>query len=107
MVSEKIATETKQKQSNYELTIVVSPEESDESLETVIEGISQFITGKGGTVAEVARWGKKRLAYAIKHFNEGNYVLLRFQLPPSQTRELKNNLRISEKLLRHLLINTD
>ncbi len=107
MVSEKTTTAIQEKQSNYELTIIVSPEESDEALETAIEGVSQFITNKGGTVAEVARWGKKRLAYPIKHFNEGNYILLRFQLLPSQTRELKNNLRISEKLLRHLLINTD
>ncbi len=107
MVSEKTATEIKEKQSNYELTLIISPEVNDEPLDTAIEGVSQLITNKGGIIAEVARWGKKRLAYPIKHFNEGNYVLLRFQLPPSQTRELKNNLRISEKILRHLLINVD
>jgi len=52
----------------------------------------------------VERWGKRRLAYPIEHFMEGNYVLARFKLKPALSKELEANLRISEELLRHLLI---
>ena len=89
---------------DYELTFIVSPEVADESLETVIDGISQFITSKEGTISEVERWGKKRLAYPVKHFLEGSYVLTRFKMNPAWSRELEANLQISEEILRHLLI---
>ena len=89
---------------DYELTYIVSPEVADESLETVIDGISQFITGKEGTISEVERWGKRRMAYPIKHFLEGSYVLTRFKMNPVWSRELEANLEISEQILRHLLI---
>ena len=89
---------------DYELTFIVSPEVADESLETVIDGISQFITSKEGTISEVERWGKKRLAYPVKHFLEGSYMLTRFKMNPAWSRELEANLEISEQILRHLLI---
>ena len=89
---------------NYELVFIVHPEVSEEALEPMINNITQYITGKGGAVIEVARWGRKKLAYPIKHLMEGNYVLIKFKGEPSANKELENNLRISEKVLRHLLI---
>ncbi|GAG45082.1 unnamed protein product, partial [marine sediment metagenome] len=46
------------------------------------DNLSRFVTGKGGVVPEIERWGKRRLAYPIKHFMEGNYVLAKFKLKP-------------------------
>ena len=69
--------------------------------------VSQFITGRGGTVSDIERWGKKRLAYPIRHFWEGSYVLTRFKLPPVHNKELEANLRISEDILRHMLVKLD
>ena len=89
---------------DYELIVIVSPEVPDEELPTHLDKISEFITNKGGSVTEVERWGKRKLAYPINHFREGNYVLTRFKLEPGTTAELEANLRISEKILRHLLI---
>jgi small subunit ribosomal protein S6 len=89
---------------DYELVYIVSPEVTDESLETKIDGISQFITGKEGIVSDVERWGKKKLAYPVGHSLEGNYVLTRFKMPPTRSKELEANLSISEEILRHLLI---
>ncbi len=89
---------------DYELVFVVSPEVADESLDSSIDGISQFIAGKDGVISEVERWGKKKLAYPIKHFLEGNYVLTRFKISPARCKELEANLKISEEILRHLLI---
>ncbi len=92
---------------NYEMVFIVSPEVADDSLETAIDGISKFITSKGGTVSNIERWGKRRLSYPLKHFSEGNYVLTGFQMNPMWSKELEANLHISEDILRHLLIKLD
>jgi small subunit ribosomal protein S6 len=88
----------------YELVCILDPEMSDEDLETSADNITQYITGKEGVVDAVDKWGKKKLAYPIKHFIEGNYVLTKFKMSPAQCKELEANLRISEDVIRHLLI---
>ena len=88
---------------DYELVVIISPE-VDEAVDSVIDNVSRFITENGGIVANIDRWGKRRLAYPIKHFMEGNYVLTRFKLGPKLSRELEASLQISEEVLRHLLI---
>ena len=100
---EAIEVEDKRLQ-DYELVFIISPEVADESLENTINSISQFITGKDGVVGDVERWGKRRLAYPVEHFLEGNYVLARFKINPTRCKELEANLKISEEVLRHLLI---
>jgi len=89
---------------DYELVLIISPEVVGENLNTTIERVNQFIVERGGIIAEVEQWGKRRLAYPIKHFMEGNYVLGRFKLKPTLGKELEANLQISEDVLRHLLI---
>ncbi len=89
---------------DYELVLIISPEVVDEALDATIDNVSQFIIEKGGIISEAERWGKRRLAYPIEHFVEGSYVLTRFKLEPTLSKELEANLQISEKVLRHLLI---
>ena len=89
---------------DYELVLIISPEVLEEKFDAVIDNVSQFITGKGGIISDVEQWGKRRLAYPIKHFEEGSYVLSRFKLKPALNKELEANLQISEEILRHLLI---
>ncbi len=88
----------------YELTVIFRPEIVEEDIPAEIEKISQMISQKGGVVGEVNRWGRKRLAYPIKHCKEGNYVLTPFKMDPSLAIELEKNLRTSERILRHLLV---
>ena len=88
---------------NYELVVIISPEAEEEAIEGVIDRVSRFITENGGTLSNIDRWGKRRLAYSIKHFTEGNYVLARFELRPKLSKELEASLEISEEVLRHLL----
>jgi small subunit ribosomal protein S6 len=89
---------------DYELVLIISPEVGDEALDATIDNVSKFITVSGGTISNVERWGKKRLAYPIKHFTEGSYVLTQFKLKPALSKEFEANLQISEEVLRHLLI---
>ncbi len=89
---------------DYEMVFIISPEIADEALESKVDGVSQFITGRNGVIDSVEQWGKKKLAYPINHFLEGNYVLAKFKLSPARCKELETNLKISEEILRHLLI---
>ncbi len=107
MVSDKVATEEGGQLFDYELVLVISPEVAEEEFEATIDNVSRLITGKGGTVSDIERRGKRRLAYPIRHFVEGSYVLARFKLEPAFGKELEANLRISEEVLRHLLIRLD
>ncbi len=107
MVSEKTARVEDSGLRDYEMVLIISPEVEEEGVNNTIENITQFITGKGGVVSEIEQWGKRRLAYPVKHFAEGNYVLTRFKVKPDITKELKANLEISERVLRHLLINLE
>jgi len=84
--------------------MVISPEVTDDNLPAIMERVTQFIASRGGSVTEVNPWGRRKLAYPIKRFLEGNYVLTQFKLEPRLTAELEANLRLQEEVLRHLLI---
>ena len=105
MVKKKKITQPKDTRlQDYELVYILSPDMTDEALETRINGMSTFITSREGTLDAVDKWGKKRLAYPIKHFQDGNYILTKFKMSPGHCKELEANLRISEDIVRHLLI---
>ncbi len=89
---------------DYELVLILRPELSEEQAETVINNISQFVTTREGVVASLDKWGKRRLSYPIKHCVDGNYVLAKFKMKNATGRELENNLRINDNVIRHLLI---
>ena len=87
--------------------MIISPDVPEEEVPASVDKIGEFITSKGGSITQVDRWGKRRLAYPIKHFKEGNYVLTKFKIEPAMTAELDASLRISEKILRHMLVRLD
>ena len=107
MVSGKTPTKEDRELRDYELVLVLSPQLAEEKQESTLNSISQFITGKEGTVSSIERWGKRRLAYPIKHHADGNYVLAKFKLKPAFDKDLEVSLRISEEVLRHLLVRVD
>jgi len=89
---------------NYELVTIVNPEADDEGMHSVMDRVSRFITEQDGIVEGTEQWGKKKLAYPIKRFLEGNYSLTRFKLEPKMVKELEINLRAEEEILRHLVM---
>ena len=100
----KVSREADERLRDYELVMIISPEIAGEQLDATIDNVSRFITEREGIISEVEQWGKRELAYPIGHFVEGSYVLARFKLKPALGKELEANLRISEDILRHLLI---
>jgi small subunit ribosomal protein S6 len=92
---------------DYELVLVISPEILEEDVPSAIEKVSQFITVRGGTVASVNRWGRRKLAYPIQRHMEGNYVVTQFRLDPNQVAGLEASLGLAEEVIRHLVVRTD
>ena len=92
---------------DYELVLVISPEIAEEDVPSTIDKVSQFITGRGGAVAGVNRWGRRKLAYPIHRHMEGNYVVTQFQLDPEQITGLEASLGLAEEVIRHLVVRTD
>jgi small subunit ribosomal protein S6 len=84
--------------------VVFSPEIAGEDIDDAIERVSQLITQKEGVISEVNRWGKRKLAYPIENFREGNYALIQLKLQPSQVAELDAKIKSREEVLRHLLV---
>ncbi len=93
--------------SRYELVFILSPEIAEEQVGPVVDKVTQAITTRGGAVEATERWGRRRLAYPIKHFTEGNYVLTRFQVEAKAVAELESQLKVSEEVIRHLLVKMD
>jgi small subunit ribosomal protein S6 len=89
---------------SYELVLIISPEVVDEEMPDFITKLSELVNKVGGSVDEVNQWGRRKLAYPIKRSMEGNYVLTKVKMKPALTKELEANLRLSGKILRHLLI---
>ena len=92
---------------SYELVVILSPEIQEDSIEASIERVQQSITSRGGEVTATDHWGRRRLAYPIKRHLEGNYVISQIQLDPASVAGLESGLRISEEVLRHMIIKTD
>ena len=89
---------------SYELVFIVNPEVADEEVPNTVAKVSEFINKAGGSITEVNQWGRKKFTYPIRRFTEGNYVLAKFELTPISIKELEANLRLSDEVLRHLLI---
>lgn len=89
---------------DYEMVMVVSPEQGEEGFAAALDRVTQLIQEKGGEVRSVDRWGKRRLAYPIKRFNEGFYAVMQFGLDPEAVRALEGSLELAEEIIRYLVV---
>lgn len=95
---------------NYEMLYILGSEIGDDNIPAAIEKVNNLITRLGGEISEVnqnAPWGKRRMTYPISKQQDGHYILTTFKLSPNRTIELETDLRISEEVLRHMLISLE
>lgn len=90
----------------YEIMFIIAAALDDEKKETTINIVSDIIND-GGEVIKVNKIGMKKLAYPIQKKNEGYYVLVDFKAPTELPKELDRRLKISDDVVRHLIINKD
>lgn len=91
----------------YELMTVLTPELDDAGVEAQTERLKTMIANRGGEVLSVEPWGRRRLAYPIKHHRDGIYTVTRFKMAPEQAEALDRSLRLTEEVLRHLIVRVD
>jgi small subunit ribosomal protein S6 len=74
---------------------------------SVIETVTTWVKDFGGDVTNVDYWGRRRLAYPIADFREGYYVFLKLDYPTNRLSDLERNLRLSDQVIRHLVVRLD
>ncbi|MDH7602205.1 MAG: 30S ribosomal protein S6 [Armatimonadota bacterium] len=87
----------------YETFYIVDPNLTDQQVEEIISKYSTIVTEQGGKVTAAGKWDKRRLAYKIKHYHEGIYILMFFEGSPAVARELNRVMRISDDVIRHAI----
>jgi small subunit ribosomal protein S6 len=95
---------------DYELMVVLDPNLDEAGIEALTSRISNMVTQRGGSVESVesaAPWGRRRLAYPIARYRDGFYVLSRLRLPPTVAAEIERSLKLTESVIRHLLVRAD
>lgn len=92
---------------NYELVYIISPEIEEEDLESVTDKVGQMLADGGGQMLHLDAWGRRRLAYPIRNFGEGHYMVAQVQLEPETISELKGKLGLTEEVIRYLLVKVD
>ncbi|MDR0358846.1 MAG: 30S ribosomal protein S6 [bacterium] len=87
----------------YEILYIVRPELDDEQLAEAQKSVDAILSDLGGQVKKTDVWGRRKLAYEVKHLREGHYVLTDFDIEPERVPELEATLRIHETVFRHLV----
>jgi small subunit ribosomal protein S6 len=89
---------------DYELIFIIQPNLEDEERVVLVENVQEWVAAVEGQIAKLDYWGQRKLAYPIRKFQEGYYVLMHVQLPPDGVRELERRFQISEQVLRYLTV---
>lgn len=88
----------------YETTYILNAALEDPEIEEAIGRISEYIVQHGGTIHEINRWGRRRLAYPIRKKYNGYYVHCIFDAPPSSVPVIERYLILDDSVLRHLTL---
>jgi len=91
----------------YELMFIVRPDMTDEDLEKLISTLETTITTASGSVKSIDRMGKRRLAYMVKKFREGLYILMTVEGTGAVIHELERRLRVTEQVIKFLTVRID
>ena len=88
----------------YEVMLILPPEADDKVLQGVTDRISQVLEAQGGKVGTVNKWGKRRLAFVIRHQSEGFYVVAEFEAEPETVKELDRVLALVDDVIRFKVV---
>lgn len=90
---------------HYELVIVYDASLDDDAIKGMIAELEKFVTDRKGEILNIDEWGRRRLAYPIRKKENGYYTIVNFALQdPGVLRDLESNLRLNERILRHLIL---
>jgi len=91
----------------YELVYVVSPDASEQDVTDLHAQVEAVIVRIGGELVKSENWGRRKMAYQIGPHKEGVYVIELINGAGELMKELERRLRVSEKVLRYLVVRVD
>src|SRR3569833_665090 len=91
----------------YEVMFIVRPDAVDEDVDKLIAGFTTSVTNGGGVVKNVEKMGRRKLAYLVRKFNDGNYVLMTIEAGGAVVLELERRLRVSEPVIKFVTVRMD
>ncbi len=91
----------------YEACFIIDPSLADEQMNAIIDKYSGVVTRSGGVIDDIDKMELRRLAYPIKNFREGQFILLNFHSEPAAKDELDRIFRISDDVIRAMIIKQD
>jgi len=91
----------------YEIMFIVRPDVEEEALDKLIEGFQKNVTDGGGEIRSTEKMGRRRLAYTVRKFNDGLYVLLTIAAQGSLIKEIERRLRVSEQVIKFITVRMD
>ena len=91
----------------YESMYILKPDLEEEAKDALVAKFQEIVKNGGGEIEKVDEWGKRKLAYPIHYINEGYYVLMYFSAPADLPAELERNYRITDDVMRFIVINLD
>jgi small subunit ribosomal protein S6 len=92
---------------NYETLFILNASLDEETIKANIEKFKGVIEKNGGVIENVDEWGRRKLAYPINKQNDGYYTLINFKSNPDLPKELERNYRISDAVIRFIVVNPD
>jgi len=91
----------------YELIYIVSPDATEQAIAELHTQVDAIVTRLNGELVKTENWGRRRLAYRIGKHREGTYVLEVFNGTGELTKELDRRLKVTDSVIRHLLVRVD
>lgn len=96
-----------QEKRDYELVYILQPNLDENNILALNERLGQVVAGQNGAITSTELWGRRGLAYTIKKFGEGHYVLQNLNMEPTGATEVERFLRLNEDVIRYLMIRKD
>jgi small subunit ribosomal protein S6 len=91
----------------YEILYIIRPDLDEEATTALVDRFAGLVTSNGGQNLTVEKWGKRRLAYEIKDYKEGQYILMNFEAEGHTSQEIERVMKISDDVIRFLTVRKD
>jgi small subunit ribosomal protein S6 len=91
----------------YEVMFIVRPDVIDEELDKLVAGFESTVTNGGGVIKISEKMGRRKLAYTVRKFNDGNYILLTIEANGTVVAELERRLRVTEPVIKFITVRID
>jgi small subunit ribosomal protein S6 len=91
----------------YEVCFIVNPNTVEDDLKKLTSQIEHVVADQGGKITKIDNLGRKKLAYPIGKFDDGNYTFIYLEGSGSEIHEVERRLRVNDAVIRYMTVRTD